>query len=228
MTRTSKAGLVALMALALAGCTQTDETSDEMAADDAAGQSMQEPRRIEVQQARPSSRTFTVPAGTQMTIAMKKTLDSGENQPGDPFSAEVVHDVQVDGRTVIPAGSIVRGEVAAVKAAKRGAGQASMTLAFSSLTLPDDTTAPMTASLSEATESKKGRNAAVIGGSAAGGALLGKMIGKDTKDAVAGAIVGGAIATGAILAQEGEQVKIPRGAELVIQLDESVKITQES
>lgn len=226
MSRTFKAGIVALMALSMAACTQQDQTSDEMQADADAGQSMQEPRRIEVQQARPSERTMTIPAGTQIVIAMKKTLDSGENLPGDPFSAEVIQDVQVDGHNAIPAGSIVRGEVASVKAAKRGAGQASMTLAFNSLTLPDDTVAPLAASLSEQTESKKGRNAAVIGGSAAGGALLGKMIGKDTKDAVMGAVVGGAIGTGVVMAQEGAQVKIPKGAELVIQLDEPMKITQ--
>jgi len=214
------------MALSMAACTQKDQTSDEMQADDAAGQSMQEPRRIEVQKAQPSARTITVPAGTQVMIEMKKTLDSGENLPGDPFSAEVIQDVQVDGRNVIPAGSIVRGEVASVKAAKRGAGQASMTLAFNSLTLPDDTTSPIAASLSEHSESKKGRNTAVIGGSAAGGALLGKVIGKDTKGAVMGAVVGGAIGTGVVMAQEGEQVKIPRGAQLMIQLDEPMKITQ--
>jgi hypothetical protein len=213
------------MALSMAGCTRMDQSTDEMAADEAAGQTMQEPKRIEVRQAQPAARTIHVPAGTQITVAMKKTLDSGENQVGDPFTAEVVDDVMIDGRNAIPAGSLVRGEVSAVKAAKRGAGQASMSLAFNAVTLPDDATVTMTASLSEQTESKKGRNAAVIGGSAAGGALLGKMIGNDPKDAVMGAVVGGAIATGAILAQEGEQVKIPRGTQLVIQLDEPMKIT---
>ncbi len=226
MSRTFKAGIVALMALSMAACTQRDQTSDEMEADDTAGQSMQEPRRIEVERTQPSARTITVPAGTQIMIAMKKTLDSGENLPGDPFSAEVIEEVQVDGRNAIPVGTIVRGEVASVKAAKRGAGKASMSLAFNSVTLPDDTTAPIAASLSEQSESKKGRNAAVIGGSAAGGAILGKVIGNDTKDAVLGAVVGGAIGTGVVMAQEGEQVKIPRGAQLMIQLDEPLKITQ--
>jgi hypothetical protein len=175
-----------------------------------------------------SVRTVTLPAGTTFDVKMKKTLDSGENVPGDQFSASVLEDVRMDGATIIPAGSIVRGEVREVKAAKRGAGQASMTLAFNVLLLTDDTAVPIVASLSQESKSQKGRNAAAIGGGAAGGALLGKMIGKDTKSAVMGAVVGGAIGTGVVMAQEGEQVKIPRGTELTIQLDDNLKIAQPS
>lgn len=225
MSRSTKAGLVALTALLLAACGQAQQTAEDMT-DESAAQAVQSPRPIQARAASPTVQTITIPAGTTFGIEMKNTLNSGENVPGDQFSARVTRDVNMNGETVIPVGSQVRGEVQDVKAAKRGAGKASMTLAFNMLILTDDTAVPLVASLSQESQSKKGRNAAVIGGSAAGGALLGKMMGKDTKSAVVGAVVGGAIGTGVVMAQEGEQVKIPRGTELTIQLDDDLRITR--
>jgi outer membrane lipoprotein SlyB len=220
--------MAAVAAITLAGCGQAQQTAENVADDSASETARHEARPIQVQQARPSVTTVRLPAGTQFEIKLKQTLDSGENQAGDQFAAKVIHDVKLNGRTVIPAGSMVRGEVKDVKAAKRGAGQASMTLAFNMLILPDNSSAPMVASISQSSESKKKRNAGIIGGAAAGGALLGKIIGKDTKGAVVGAVVGGAIGTGVVMSKDGEQVKIPRGTEFMIRLDENLKISRRS
>jgi outer membrane lipoprotein SlyB len=84
------------------------------------------------------------------------------------------------------------------------------------------------AGLSQKSGSKKKRNAAIIGGSAAGGALLGRMIGKDTKGAVVGAIAGGAVGTGVVMSKEGEQVKLPAGTEMTIKLEESIRVPERS
>lgn len=171
---------------------------------------------------RPSN--VTIPEGTMLEGSLNQTLSSGVNQTGDGFTVEVIEPVVVGGRMVIPAGSTIHGTVEDVKKAKRGAGNASMTLVFTELELPGGYTTEMSASLSERSEGKKKRNAAVISGSAAGGAILGKVLGGDTKDAVVGGIVGGAIGTGIVLAQEGAQVEIPAGTPIALTLDQPIQV----
>jgi len=108
--------------------------------------------------------------------------------------------------------------------AKRGAGNASMTLRFERLEPTGSDSVDIVASLSDQSDSKKKRNAAIIGGSAAGGALLGRIMGKDTKGAVVGAVVGGAIGTGVVMSKEGEQVNLPSGTLLDVKLERAIQV----
>ena len=202
--------------LALTGCTQSP---------DGAAQSGTNSQGSLLSAGFGASRAMaTVPQGTFIEIALNSSLNSGGNNVGDDFTARVTEPVVVGDRVVIPAGSTVRGTVQAVTPAKRGAGNASMTLAFQRIDLPGGYSTNMIASLSERSASKKKRNAGIIGGSAAGGALLGRILGKDTKGAVVGSIVGGAIGTGVVLSKEGAQVNLPAGTELAIQLDSSMQV----
>jgi len=165
-----------------------------------------------------------VPEGTVLEVKLDSALSSGKNRTGDVFTATVTRDVVIEGRRAIPTGSTVHGIVKSVTPAKQGAGKASLDLAFTSLEVPDEDAVQMIASFSDQTGSRKKRNAAIIGGSAAGGALLGRLIGKDTKGAVVGAVAGGAVGTGVALSKEGDQVKLPAGSALALQLDQSVRV----
>jgi len=204
--------MVAAGALVVAGCGQNAESNFDRAASASAPAATSAPSLL------------TVPGGTFLEVSLNETLNSGSTAAGENFTARVTEDVMVNGRTAIPAGSTVAGTVSDVVPAKRGAGNAKMTLAFTRLELPGGYSTALTASMSESTGSKKKRNAGIIGGSAAGGALLGRLIGKDTKGAVVGAIVGGGIGTGVVMSKEGAQVNLPAGAELTIQLDEALKV----
>lgn len=165
-----------------------------------------------------------VPAGTVLDVRFDQTLTSTSNSVGDDFSVRTTEPVQVGDATVIPVGSKITGSVTNVRRAKRGAGNAQLTLAFKEITLPDGYSSTLVATVSQRSESKKKRNAAIIGGSAAGGALLGGLLGKDTQDAVVGTVVGGAIGTGVVMSKEGEQVQIPAGSETSIRLDAPLKV----
>jgi hypothetical protein len=114
--------------------------------------------------------------------------------------------------------------VKSAAAAKRGAGNASLKLAFVGIELPDEETVAMSASFADQTKSQKKRNAAIIGGSAAGGALLGRILGKDTKGAVVGALAGGAVGTGVVMSKNGEQVNLPAGSQIALRLEESIEV----
>jgi hypothetical protein len=172
----------------------------------------------------PKPTMASVPAGSVLTLSTDNTLDSKTAQVDDTFTATVVDDVRVGERILIPAGSTVRGRVTEAVAAKRGAGNAKLSIAFDTLELESGYRTQIIGTFQQVTESKKKRNAAVIGGSAAGGALLGRILGKDTKGAVIGSIIGGGIGTAVVMGKEGEQVTIPAGTPFEIHLDEAVKV----
>lgn len=166
----------------------------------------------------------SVPSGSVLNLKLDETLDSKTALTGNTFTATVVEPIVVEERHVIPAGAKVQGTVTEAHAAKRGAGNAKLALSFDVLTLPGGYKTNIVGSIQEASESKKGRNAAIIGGSAAGGAVLGKILGKDTKGAVIGSIIGGGIGTAVVMGQEGEQVQIPAETPFQVRLEESIKV----
>jgi hypothetical protein len=165
-----------------------------------------------------------VPAGTVLTLALDSALGSELSQAGDSFTATVVESIMNENRAVIPEGSRIEGKVTEAKAAKRGAGNARLVLSFNGLRLPDGYRTGIVGTFQEVSESKKGRNAAIIGGSAAGGALLGRILGKDTQGAVIGSIVGGGIGTAVVLGKDGMQAKLEADTPFEIRLEESVRL----
>jgi len=177
------------------------------------------------QQGRPyMSHMVTVPAGTVLTLALDTGLSSATAQVGDTFTATVVEPILSENRIVIPEGSRIEGKVTEAVAAKRGAGNGRLALGFNNLRLPSGYRTGIVGSFQEVTESKKGRNAGIIGGSAAGGALLGRILGKDTKGAVIGSIIGGGIGTAIVMGKEGMQAELESDMPFEIRLEEGVQV----
>ncbi len=176
----------------------------------------------------PRPAMVSVPAGTVIVLSTDTGLNSKTAQVDQTITATVVDDVRLGDRTVIPAGSTLHGRVTEAVAAKRGAGNAKLSVAFDTLEVQGGYRTQIVGTLQEATESKKKRNAAIIGGSAAGGAVLGKILGKDTKSAVIGSVIAGGIGTAVVMGKEGEQVDIPAGTPFEIHLDEAVKVPARS
>jgi hypothetical protein len=241
MSRSSLA-LLAAAALILGGCQgQTLDSTENPPP--SAGSSQPAPQAAPAPATAPAPRPAAAPApapepahpaplmvpdGVIIDLELQKNLNSGRNQVGDKFKAMVTEAVMVDGVEAIPVGSLVKGTVEDVKAAKRGAGRATMTLRFERLVLPSGYSTAIQASFSDETGGKKKRNAAIIGGSAAGGAILGKVLGDDNKDAAVGALVGAAIGTGVVMSKEGVQVDLPKGTPFSVVLDEFLQVPGET
>ena len=173
---------------------------------------------------KPTVMMVDVPAGTELQLAMDVGVNSKKNVVGDSFTATVLQPINVNGVEAIPAGSKVQGKVTEAVPAKQGAGKGKLSLSFDELSLPSGQRVPISGTFQEVTESKKKRNAAIIGGSAAGGALLGRILGKDTKTAVIGTIVGGGIGTAVVMGKEGEQAKLPADTPFEIKLEAAVQV----
>ena len=82
----------------------------------------------------------------------------------------------------------------------------------------------MSAGVSSVAPKSSKRTAGIIGGSAAGGALLGRIVGKDTRGALVGAVVGGAVGTAIAAGTKGKEVEVPAESRLTIALDQPLTI----
>jgi hypothetical protein len=169
-----------------------------------------------------------VPPGTLIQIRLDQQLSPRDNKSGDAFTGDVVSPIEIDGRTAIPAKARVHGRVTAVERADDLQGATVLKLDFTSLEIENQPYA-LDASLTQAhpkVESKTGagETAAKIGASAAGGAILGRILGGDAKSSALGAIAGAAAGTAIVLGTQDAYAVLPAGSVIELRTEEPLHI----
>lgn len=183
-----------------------------------------------------------LPSRTEVFIQLQRSINSKTASPGDKFSALVEVPVTHEDKILIPVGSFVIGHVVERAGAGRLKGKAELLLAFDTVILPDGTTRKMRAAV-QAAEGYRTDAADEEGRIGASGSQVGEVLGAAAETAVTGAITGASIgvfrgqtlrgagigaAIGAAgggllgLLQRGEDVELPRGSSLTIQLQDPV------
>ena len=167
-----------------------------------------------------SQTTGEIPVGTEMDVRLATRLNSGTTVVEDRFEATTLVDVNSGGRTLVPAGSVMRGVVTSVEPATRTNRTARLTLSFDQLTV-NGRAYPMRGTVTQALEGEgiKGE-AGRIGAGAGVGAIIGGILG-GFKGALAGILIGGG---GTIAATEGKEVDVPAGSVLRVRVDTPVRI----
>jgi len=156
-----------------------------------------------------------VPSGTEIDVRMQNTLNSGTAMVEDRFEATTLVDLVMNGRVMIPAGSVMRGVVTAVEPATRTNRTGRLTVSFDQVTIAGRSY-PMRGTVTEAIEGEGIRGEVGRAGAGAGvGAVIGGILG-GVKGAVLGAVIGGG---GTIAATEGKEVDLPQGTVLRVRLD---------
>ena len=147
-------------------------------------------------------------------------LNSGTAAVEDRFEATTLVDLNVGGRTVVPAGSVMRGVVTSVEPATRTNRTARLTLSFDQLTV-NGRAYPMRGTVTQAIEGEgiKGE-AGRIGAGAGVGAIIGGILG-GFRGALAGILIGGG---GTIAATEGREVDVPAGSILRVRFDSALQV----
>src|SRR5262245_48243033 len=165
--------------------------------------------------------TVEVPSGTEVDVRLQTALNSGTAQVEDRFEGTTLVDLNINGRTVIPAGSVMRGVVTAVESAGRVNRTARMTVSFDQVTV-NGRAYPIRGTVTQAIEGEGIRGeTARIGTGAGVGAIIGGILG-GFKGALAGILIGGG---GTIAATEGKEVQLPQGAVLRVRLDSPAYVT---
>ena len=155
-----------------------------------------------------------VPAGIELDIRLATSLSSDESSVGETVRGEVAENVIVDGRVVVPAGSIVVGQVTEARALRKVGGRSELAFRFDSLTLPDGQEEPVQLMFGRTGRSETAKDAATIAGSAIIGAIIGHQIDEDGDGRAAGAVAGAGVGTGIAVKTKGETIVLPAGTML--------------
>jgi hypothetical protein len=165
----------------------------------------------------------TLPAGTVLTVRLASTVGSKTNNTGDHFNATIATPIESGGNVVLPKGAEVLGKVAQAVPQGRFKGGAVLSLALESVTISGDTYDVKTGSVSRYQKGKGKRTAALIGGGAGGGALIGGLAGGG-KGALIGAVLGGGAGTAGAAYTGEKEVVLPAESTLSFKLTEPLTI----
>jgi hypothetical protein len=153
-------------------------------------------------------------------VRLQHSLNSGTAQVEDRFEGTTVADLLIDGRTVIPAGSVLRGVVTSVEPGTRTNRTARMAVSFDQVTI-GNRAYPMRGTVTQAIQGDGLRGeAGRIGAGAGIGAIIGGVLG-GVRGALAGIAIGGG---GMIAATEGDEVELPQGTVLRVRIDSALHV----
>lgn len=164
-------------------------------------------------------RSLDVPDGTQIRVRLEQGLSSRTARLEDRVVGTVAESVTRDGRIAIPAGTAIRGTVERAERAQRPSKGGRLEMSFDSLVV-DGRRLGLDARLVKVEES------GIDKGKAGLGALIGGVLGAvidGRKGAVIGAIVGGG---GTIVASSGDEVELPAGTLLTVELERPLVLTR--
>lgn len=161
-------------------------------------------------------RTVSVPDGTEIAVRLEEPLSSKTARREDRVEATVADSVRVDGRLAIPAGTEVRGTIREVEPAERPARGGKLEIAFETLVMDDGSRVDLRSRIVDVKEDWKNED---TGKRAGLGAILGGVLGglvKGKEGLIIGAVLGG---TGAVVASKGDEVELPAGTVLTLELE---------
>jgi hypothetical protein len=193
-----------------------------------------------------------VPVGTKIPIIMDTAVDTDTSQEGDEFAARTGEDLNIDGTTVVPAGSIIKGRLAQLNGPRALNRSGSVALKFDTVTTPDNRQIPIVANLvarGGVVHARRGMKDILIdSGTMALPVAIGlgigyvatsgtgkKTTGTDGSSTVKGGLtrgggaligagVGAAIGIAILMSKKGKKVDVRPGDELKIELAEDLRM----
>jgi hypothetical protein len=175
------------------------------------------------------TKTFVIPAGTEVSVRNDEAIDSGEAAEGQTYAAEVTNDVRdADGAVVIPRGANAQ---LAIKSASKGGrfrGASDLLVALQSVSVGGKQYVVSATDVRK--EGKAGigankRTGEYVGGGAALGAIIGAIAGQGKGAAIGAASGAGAGAITQVLTK-GNSIKVPAETLMTFKLDQPLRVAE--
>jgi len=192
-----------------------------------ARRSLNHERHEHPQEAAISSKTYALPAGTEIPVRTEETIDSGKATEGQTFAAEVTSDVRdADGDVVIPQGANAQIIIRSATKGGRVKGTSDLVLDLASVSVDGRMYQLSTADLVKQGKTGLGANkrtATYTGGGGAIGAIIGAIAGGG-KGAAIGAGAGAGAGAITQIATKGSSIKVPVETVLTFRLDKPLRV----
>jgi len=169
--------------------------------------------------------TVVVPVGTTLTVRLGESVGSKISSAGQSFSATLASPVEVEGKTVIPAGSAARGTVVDAKPLGRFKGGAVLQIRLNSITVNGSEHSIETSALTRTEKGKGKRTAVIAGGGAAVGALIGGLAGGG-KGAAIGALAGGGAGGAGAAFTGNKEIVLPAESAVSFKLEAPLEVKE--
>jgi hypothetical protein len=170
---------------------------------------------------------LVIPADSVVGLQIERTVSSETARLEDRVEARVTRDVRVGNRVALPAGAIVQGSVTNVERGGKVKERAQLAVRFHTVVLADGTRVALrTEPIVREGESPAGESTAKIGGAAAGGAILGAILGGGKGAAIGGAI-GAAGGTAATMAGGRNPAVLRQGTTVTVRVQQPVTVSVE-
>ena len=174
---------------------------------------------------RPVVREITVPAGTRLRIVLDTAIGSNTSRVEQSVQAHLAQPIMVDGQTAVAEGTPVSGVVTEATRAGKVKGRARLAVRFDTLAPRGDSEryTIQTTAVGRTAPATKKNDAIKVGAPAAGGALIGGLIG-GKKGALIGTAAGGGAGTAVVLSTPGKEVHMPKGSALTLRLTQPLTV----
>jgi hypothetical protein len=173
-----------------------------------------------------TTKTYELPAGTEISVRNEETIDSGKAAEGQTFPAEVTRDVlDAAGDVVIPRGSNAQIVIRSASKGGRFRGASDLVMDLASVSIDGRQYRLSTADLAERGRSGIGANRRTgefTGGGAAIGAIIGAIAGGGKGAAIGAGSGAGAGALSQVLTKN--TIKVPVETVLTFKLDQPLRV----
>lgn len=170
-------------------------------------------------------KTYTVPAGTPVSVRTVTAISTKTATDGAPFEATLHQPLVVEGYTVAEKGATVKGVVAQSDPGGRVKGVASLTVSLASIETAGGQVVKIdTTNFTKLAPKSTKKDALKVGIGAGIGAAIGAIAGGG-KGAAIGAGAGGAAGTGAVVATRGDPAVLPSESLITFKLQAPVTVT---
>jgi hypothetical protein len=170
-------------------------------------------------------REVTIPAGTSLPLVLDTGVGSDISRVEQAVHAHLARSIVVRGETVLAQGSAVSGVVTDARRSGKVKGRAHVSVRFDTVTPRgvDERYRIRTTAVGRTAPATKKKDALEIGAPAAGGAIIGAIVG-GKKGAAIGTAAGGGAGTAVVLSTRGKEVRMAKGTVLTVRLSEPLTV----